>query len=69
MSIISFLGNHAGKSAAEWTKNAVEWSVKGGHGSNVIDCCYNAARAALGNGATGDAIRTYATELIRNITR
>lgn len=69
MSILSFLGNFAGRSEKEWTKMAAKWAAQGGHGSNVRDCCYNAAKAALGNSASWDAIRNYAEALIRTFTR
>jgi len=67
MSFISFLGKYAGRSASEWAQRAAEWAAQGGHNSNVRDCCYNAAKAALGNGATWDAIKKYAEKLIHSL--
>ena len=67
MSFFSFLGNYAGRSASEWARCAGEWAAQGGHSSNVRECCYNAAKAALGNNASWDAIKKYAENLIRSL--
>ncbi len=67
MSFLSFLGNYAGRSASEWEKLASEWAAQGGHSSNVIDCCYNAARATLGNDASWDAIKKCAENMIHSL--
>ena len=67
MSFFSFLGNYAGRSASEWAQRAGEWAAQAGHNSNVRDCCYNAAHAALGNDATMEAIKTYAENLIHSL--
>lgn len=68
MSIISFLGNYAGRTASEWIRMAGEWAAKG-NANRVRDCAYNAAKAALGNNASWDAIRNYAEALIRSLLR
>lgn len=66
-SVISFLGNYAGRSKSEWIQKAVAWAADGNHASNVRECCYNAAKAALGNNASWADIESFAQSLIKSI--
>ena len=68
MSILSFFGHWAGRTASEWIRMAQDFAAHGGNYSNIRDCCYNAARAALGN-VPWDQIVNYAENLLRSIIR
>lgn len=69
-SVLSFLGNYAGRSASEWTQKAVEWAAQpGSHFGNISDCAYNAAKAALGSDAPWSQINSYAQAIIHSLGR